>query len=335
MEQIEIYTLENEALGVSVSNAGASVLSLELKEDGRPPCDVLLGTPDPGSRLLPGPMFGATLGRTAGKTMPPAYRCQGKEIRLEPNRQTYHCHGGFKGFDKQIYEAKQESAASITMCRMSPDGEGGYPGNLQVEIRFSLEHRALCIEYMAKSDEDTVVSISNHLYFNLNGQGNGDVLGHPVRIPSGRVLHIDGQGVSDGGIRQTAGTPFDFIRPCRIGEQMAKEDEQLRFAGGFDHTYLREVSAAEPVLEAWGDRSDIRMRVYTDLPAIQFYVADFEGTGIIGKGGRPYRGRDGFCVEPLFPPNAMNTDLLPKPVLKAGDTWRYTVKYAFDIGNEG
>lgn len=197
-------------------------------------------------------MFGATLGRTAGKTMPPAYRCQGKEIRLDPNRQTYHCHGGFKGFDKQIYEVKQESAASITMCRMSPDGEGGYPGNLQVKIRFSLEHRALCIGYMAKSDRDTVVSISNHLYFNLNGQGNGDVLGHTVRIPSGRVLHIDGQGVSDGGIRQTAGTPFDFTRPCRIGEQMAKEDEQLKFAGGFDHTYLREVSAAEPVLEAWG-----------------------------------------------------------------------------------
>lgn len=311
-----------------VTEAGASVLALRVPT-AHGIKDVLLGDMSPQSRLQPGPMFGATLGRCAGRIKDGEFLLNREAIKLSRNSGENHCHGGVRGFDKRVFEAIDVQENAVTMRYLSSDGEEGYPGNLDLQVRFSVsEDQTLEIEYTAVSDQDTVVNISNHVYFNLGVHPEGSVDGHIVKIRADEISVPDTTGVP---VRRmpVAGSRFDFRQPRPIG------------AGDYDHNYIlnptQKASAAQdvPAAQVFCPETGLQLRAYTDMPAMQFYVADFSGFGLRGKQGELYDGRCGFCLEAQYTPNAVNLSEEIQPILKKGAQYRHCVRFQIeDMGGE-
>lgn len=329
---IETYALSNEAgLQVLVTNAGAAVMEIKLPDREKGELDVLLGTERAVDRLSPGPMFGAVLGRTAGRIKDGAYDYGGERIQLALNRQTYHCHGGFKGFDKRIFTLEELGKDTVTFTYTAKDGEEGYPGSFTLHVTYRLVGKKLRVEHRGCGDKDTIVSISNHMYFNLNGQGGQEVLNHYVWIPAGRLSVPDAECFDTGKTMDIAGTAFDFTAPHRIGERMGEDDPLLRLMNGYDHNYvLSDHRPDTPCAGVYSPLTGHSLTLYTDLPAMQLYVADFTGLCMQGKRNAVYNGRDGFCLETQFVPNAMNTQSLWKPILRAGEEYYHFTEFSFD-----
>jgi aldose 1-epimerase len=329
-EDAALYRLSAGDFSVTISDYGATLVSMFLPDGKGGSVDVLLGPRDP---LANAPYFGASVGRVANRIALGRFSLGGQEYRLAANDGANHLHGGKRGFDKQLWSTEtyeEEGRPRIRLSRRSPSGEEGYPGNLEVRAIFGLsENGELDIRYEAKTDAATVVNLTNHAYFNLAGNGEGDILGHKLKLSCSRYLKSGSDLVPTGEVAEVAGGPFDFRRGKLIGADIEKVDGGS--AGhGYDHCFV--VDRSGPGLIRFAELEDPasgrKMVASTTLPSVQFYSGNFL-SGEQGKGGMTYGKHSGLCLETQFYPDAPNQPAFPSIVLRPGESWSHRTVFSF------
>ena len=338
-QNVQIYTLRNRhGMEARITNYGGIVVSLTAPGGDGKFEDVVLGYNDLDSYMNPPfPYFGAIIGRYGNRIAKGRFTLNGVEYKLAVNNGENHLHGGLKGFDKVIWGAQQRNTAAgpaLLLNYVSKDGEEGYPGNLRVTVTYTLtNNNELKIQYTASTDKDTVINLTHHSYFNLAGEGNGDILDHYVMLKAQRFVPTDAGSIPTGQLKNVAGTPFDFRRRETIGHRIDQDDQQLKFGNGYDHTWVIDGRAgvlrmAASVYEATSGRI---MEVWTTEPGVQFYTGNFLDGSRPGKSGKPYPRRSGFCLETQHYPDSPNRPNFPTTTLRKGATYRSTTVYRFIV----
>ena len=312
-EPVTAYQLTN-AGGASLTllDYGATIQSLRVPDAAGKQTDVVLGYDTVAEYEENDGYLGATIGRVGNRIGGGVFSLNGVTYTLAKNNGQNHLHGGWRGFDKYVWQV-EEGNDCLVCTRLSPDGEEGYPGNLQLRVTFTLtEDNTLRIFYDADTDQDTIVSLTNHSYFNLNG--GGDVLDHQLQIFAQRFCETDAECLPTGELLRVEGTPLDFRTPKAIGADLGADDAQLKYVGGYDHNY---VLSGGPAAVLYSARSGIQMTVETDLPGMQLYTSNFLDARR-GKGGSRMGPRSAVCLETQLFPNALNCYAFPSPILRAG-----------------
>ncbi|HEY0365479.1 MAG TPA: aldose epimerase family protein [Pyrinomonadaceae bacterium] len=335
-QQVDVYTLRNtRGAEAKIMNYGAIVVSLKVPDRSGKFDDVVLGFNDFDSYLKNDPYFGAIVGRYGNRIAKGRFTLNGVEYKLATNNGENHLHGGIKGFDKVVWtgrEMKSTAGPAVVLTYLSKDGEEGYPGNLNVRVVYTLtNNNELKIDYTATTDKDTVTNLTHHSYFNLAGEGNGDILNHLVTINGNRFVPIDAGSIPIGELRRVAGTPFDFLKATAIGARINQDDEQLKFGQGYDHTWV--INGRMGVLRlaatAYEATSGRVMQVWTTEPGMQFYTGNFLDGTKTGKSGKVYQRRFGFCFETQHYPDSPNQPSFPTTTLRKGQTFKSTTIYRF------
>ncbi len=330
--EVSRVTLTNaEGTSVSVLDYGATLQSIIFA--GK---DILLGYDTvEGYVHANGSYMGATIGRFCNRIANGTFLLNGEEIRVACNESARHCHlhGGTVGFDKKMwdYRVLNEEEPSVVFTMLSPDGEENYPGNLQVSVTFILTaDNTLRLEYAATTDKDTVVNLTNHSYFNLNGYDRDDILDTVLCVNADRITPVDEGLIPTGEYASVEGTALDFRTPKAIREGVFGDHPQIRIAGGVDHNYIINHYDGSMLLAAYAysSKTGIRMDCYTNLPGLQIYTGNFIDEQS-GKGGICWDAYDGFCLETQYFPDAMNHENFPSVFLAAGDT--YTSRTDFHL----
>jgi aldose 1-epimerase len=337
---VDLYTLTNKnGMRVEITNYGARVVTLEVPDRTGKSDDVVLGFDSLSGYLTDNPYFGAVVGRYGNRIAKGRFMLDGKEYKLAVNNGANSLHGGIKGFDKVVWTAKDVSGPegqAVELIYMSHDGEEGYPGNLATTVRYTLtDNNELKIHYTATTDKDTILNLTNHSYFNLAGQGNGDILGHEMMIAADRYTPVDAGLIPIGELGPVADTPFDFKRPTAIGARINNDNEQLKIAKGYDHNFVLNTagSSTAVAIRVHEPKTGRVMEVYTDQPGVQFYTGNFLDGSIRGKGGKVYGFRAAFCLETQHFPDSPNHPQFPSAELKPGETYNTTTTYKFS--NDG
>jgi len=336
---VSVYYMTNgNGMRADISDYGAIVRTLEVPDRHGKIADVVLGYASVREYLEATPYFGAIVGRYGNRIARGRFTLDGKEYHLATNNGPNHLHGGRKGFDKVVWDAEpymDENGVSLKLTYLSRDGEEGYPGNLRCTVIYTLtKNNELKIEYEATTDQPTVLNLTNHSYFNLKGQGSRDILGHEIMINADRFTPVDETLIPTGELRPVKGTPLDFTSPHKIGERINAGTEQLKFGKGYDHNFVLnkkgdEMSLAARVYEPTSGRV---MEVWTTQPGVQFYSGNFLDGSNIGKDGKVYKHRYGFCLETQhFPdsPNKQDNPKFPSVVLRPGDKYVSQTVYRF------
>jgi aldose 1-epimerase len=340
-EQIDLYTLSNKkGMEVSITNFGATVVTLKVPDRAGKVADVVLGYDTLDGYENGTSYFGATVGRYGNRIAGGKFALDGKTYTLPKNNGENTLHGGIVGFNKRVWKAREiasKEGETLEMSYLSPDGEEGFPGNLSAKVVFTLpaERNELKIDYTATTDKDTVLNLTNHSYFNLAGEGNGDILDHVLTLHAKEFTPVDKTLIPTGELRKVAGTPFDFNSATAIGKRINETDEQLVFGKGYDHNWVLSDAAGGRGLfiaaEAYDPKSGRKLEVLTDQPGVQFYSGNFLD-GAKGKGNKPYPLRAAFCLETQhFPdspnhPNFPSTVLKPKAVFRSQTVFRFSAK---------
>lgn len=330
------YTLQNShGMRVSVLNYGGILESLWVPDCNGVSADVVLGYDRWEDYLNNSCMFGAMIGRCANRIAGASYRWRGRTYPLSRNYGQHHLHGGFHGFDQVTWQGTVQQGcqlASIALRYLSRDGEEGYPGNLQVCLRYTLyEDNTLELAYEAQSDADTLVNLTNHSYFNLSG-GLRQIQSHRLMMPMCRFAAIDTAHMPTGEIQNVSDTALDFHIPAELGPRLCSGDPQVQAGGGFDHSWLMDgESLAQLRLAAQLEDPDSgrMMAVYTTMPAVQVFTPDFAPLQVAGKRGTTYRGRDAICFETNYVPNAIALPCFDAPVLQAGQLYAHKTLFKF------
>jgi aldose 1-epimerase len=335
-QKIDLYTLKNRnGMEVKIINFGGTVVSVKVPDRNGKLSDVVLGFTDPMDYLKPHPSFGSAIGRFGNRIAKGRFTLNGVEYKLAINNGENHLHGGIKGFDDVFWTAEEMTTAAgpaLRMTYLSKDGEEGYPGNLQVTMVYTVTQKnELKIDYTATTDKDTVVNLTHHSYFNLAGEGNGDILKHRLKLNAARFTPTDAGSIPTGELRSVKGTPFDFLTPHAIGERINQDDEQLKFGGGYDHNFVINgrmgvLRQAAVVTEPSTGRV---MEVWTTEPGVQLYTGNFLDGTLTGKSGKAYQRRTGFCLETQHYPDSPNKPNFPTTTLKKGATFKSTTIYRF------
>ena len=335
----DIYTLTNiQGASVSIIDYGATIVSINVPDKDGVMGDIALGFSSLEGYLQENNLFfGSTVGRYANRIARGKFTLNGKEYTLAANNGVNHLHGGHKGFDKVLWRVKESGEndiAGITLEYVSLDGEEGYPGTLKVSVGFILtDKNELRIDYSAVSDADTIVNLTNHTYFNLDGRG--DILGHVLKINANSFTPFDETQIPTGEIKPVAGTPFDFTLPEKIGARINADDEQLKYGAGYDHNFiLLSSDLRNPAAEAFSPDTDRLLQVFTTEPGVQFYSGNFLGDALADcKDGPIYKRRSGFCLETQHFPDSPNKPMFPSTLLKAGERFTSTTIYRFSVTN--
>ncbi|MFC0170042.1 aldose epimerase family protein [Pseudoduganella danionis] len=333
-----LYTLTNQhGMQVCISDLGGVITSILAPDRNGQLADVCLGFDDAAAYMGESHYFGALIGRYGNRIANGQFELDGKRYQLDINNGINHLHGGYDGFHRRLWQAEPAStadAATLTLRYRSPDGEQGYPGNLDVTARYELgSDNALRIDFHAVTDQATPVNLTNHAYFNLAGQG--DILAHELTIPADAYTPVDAGLIPTGELCAVQGTPFDFRTPHAIGARIGAADPQLAFGSGYDHNFAlsgwQEGALAlaarvrEPVsgrvLEVWGQG-----------PGVQFYSGNFLSEAVRGK-GRVYDFRTGFCLEPQYFPDAPNQPQFASTILRPGAEYRRRMEYRLSTDN--
>ena len=334
-ENVNLYTLRNsKGVEAKITNYGGIVVSLKVPDRNGKFDDVVLGFNDLDSYLTKNdPYMGALIGRYGNRIAKGRFTLNGVEYKLAVNNGENHLHGGIKGFDKVVWtgrEMKTPAGPAVVLTYLSKDGEEGYPGNLNVRVVYTLtNNNELKIDYSATSDKDTVTNLTHHSYFNLAGEGNGDILNHTVTINANRFVPTDAGSIPTGELKSVAGTPFDFLKPMAIGAHIDQDDEQLKFGNGYDHTWVINGRGMRLAATAYESTSGRVMQVWTTEPGMQFYTGNFLNGTLTGKSGKVYARRTGFCFETQHYPDSPNQPKFPTTTLKKGATYKSTTIYRF------
>lgn len=334
--EVNIYTLTNsKGMKAEIINYGGIVVSLKVPDRQGQIEDVVLGHDKLEEYFVNKPYFGAIIGRFANRIENGNFEINGIEYKIAKNDGENHLHGGMIGFDKVVWDAEiveKEGIPALELVYLSKDGEEGYPGNLRVKVTYSLtEDNALKIDYYGISDKDTVINLTNHSYFNLSGQGSGDILNHQVMINGDSFTVNDQYSIPTGEIRNVKGTPMDLTKLTKVGENIDIDYEQLVYGKGYDHNWVlsKEGNSCEKAAEVYDSKSGRVMEVYTTKPGIQFYSGNFIEASEVGKGGASYDKRGGLCLETQYFPNSIKHKHFPSPILRAGEEYKHCTIYKF------
>jgi aldose 1-epimerase len=332
---VELYTLSNsKGMEVAISTYGGIVVSIKVPDRAGKFADVVLGH-DSAEKYVKnnGPFMGATIGRYGNRIGHARFSLDGVEYKLAANDGANSLHGGPTGFNTRLWTAKTLKSG-VALSYLSQDGEEGFPGALSVTVTFTVtENNELRIHYQATTDKTTVVNLTNHSYFNLAGQGEGDVLGTLLTIHADRFTPVDSGMIPTGELKPVEGTPFDFRQPVAIGARIDDADPQVKLGGGYDHNFVLNRSGAGLVLAARAvDPASGRvLETLTTEPGMQFYAGNFLNGSIKGKGGKAYNKRYGFCLETQHYPDSPNKPSFPTTTLKPGERYDTTTVYRFSV----
>ncbi len=324
--QIDLYTLSNKkGMEVAITNFGATVVALRVPDRAGKVADVVLGFDTLEGYENGKAYFGATVGRYGNRIGGGRFSIEGKTYTLPKNNGNNTLHGGMVGFNKKVWKAREISSKdgeSLEMSYLSADGEEGFPGNLSVKVVFTLpaDRNELKIDYTATTDKDTVLNLTNHSYFNLAGEGNGDILDHVLTLHAKQFTPVDKTLIPTGELRDVAGTPMDFTSATAIGKRINENYEQLVFGKGYDHNWVITRSESGKGLtlaaEAYDPKSGRKLEVLTTEPGVQFYSGNFLDGSAKGKGNKAYGQRAAFCLETQHFPDSPNHASFPSTLLK-------------------
>ena len=334
---VDLYILtNNKGMEVAITNFGGIVVRLKVPDRAGKIDDVVLGYDSLDGYLTNKAFFGATIGRYGNRIGHATFPLDGKTYTLPKNDGDNTLHGGPEGFNKRLWKARDASGsrgAALELAYLSNDGEGGFPGNLSAKVVFTLTNtNELVIDYSATTDKDTVVNLTNHSYFNLAGQGNGDILQHILTIPADKITAVDSALIPTGELRPVRGTPFDFTKATPIGEGINQDDPQIRIGKGYDHNWVLTAGGSPTpalVAEAYEPTSGRVLQVLSTEPGLQFYSGNFLDGTIHGKSGKTYKHRFGFCLETQHFPDSPNHPSFPSTELKPGKTYATTTIFKF------
>jgi aldose 1-epimerase len=337
-DSVHVFTLTN-ANGVELRalDYGGIIMSLRTPDRAGKLADIVLGFDTLGSYVASSPYFGALVGRYANRIAKGQFTLDGKTYHLAINNGPNALHGGLKGFDKVVWRAepKQDSSgAGVVFRYTSKDGEEGYPGTLNAQVTYTLTaHNELVIDYVATTDKATPVNLTQHSYFNLGGDGSGDVRGHIMTIDADRFIPVDSTLIPTGAMSPVAGTPFDFRKGAAIGAHIDDADTQLKNAQGYDHTFVinRTGSGLVHAVHVVEPKSGRTLDVATTEPGIQFYTGNFLDGTLTGKSGHVYGRRNGFCLEAHHFPDSPNQSSFPSTILRPGAEYRSRTVYTFGV----
>ena len=324
---------KNEA---TILNLGGIIQSLKIADKNGTPVDVILGYSDVAGYERNGGYLGALIGRYGNRIEKGHLVIDGEEYQLYQNDRGNHLHGGKNGFDKKLWNYVFEGADGNTLAltTVSPDGEENYPGNLSIQVKYTLVGGELKIEYTAMSDKKTAINLTNHAYFNLDGEGSGNVLDTFLQIDADRVTPTDETLIPHGEFKGVEGTRFDFRKPNRIGERIGDtDDDDIRYGGGYDINFVcnKPAGVYAKIADAESEKSGIAMEVFTDMPAVQLYT----GNGLSQNGKSGYYNRNyGFCMETQFIPNGVNCPeyaALGDAIFEKNKIYHYTTAYKFSV----
>ncbi len=342
-EDIRIYEIARDGMSAIIMNYGAIVLTLNVPFEGAPaPVDVTLGFSNLTNYYVNDPCFGSPIGRNANRIGGAAFTLDGKTYSLEKNDGENNLHSGSDRFNTRVWNVVSDAGDSITFAIDSPDGDQGFPGTFRMTVTYTItENRELVIDYTGRSDARTVWNPTFHGYFNLAGQGNGDILKHDLTVYADRVTYAGPDSIPDGTYREVTGTPMDFTSPRVLGKDIESGYDMLKNASGYDHNWVLKKDDAlhEAALDANGlalckaavlhePRFDRSVTVFTDMPGIQVYTGNFI-KNTFGKEGFSYGRRSGIALETQYYPNAINIPEFPQPVIDADTDVYHRTVYRF------
>lgn len=333
-DSLEVFTLTNtNGLKMAVTNFGCKIISLTVPDRDGKMADIVLGYDSAKTYLTGNPYYGATIGRYGNRIAKGKFSLSGKEYQLTTNNGQNALHGGPKGFHN-VYWKGTQNASSVKFTYLSKDGEEGYPGNLNVTMMYTLtDSNELQIDYEATTDQETIVNLSHHSFFNLAGEGNESILGHELTINADQYCPVDSTLIPFENAASVKSTPFDFTKPHTIGERIEAKDEQIKNGKGYDHNWVLNKKSNEFTLAAKLKEpiSGRVMEVWTSEPALQFYSGNFlTGVGAdVGKGGKAYKFRSALCLEAQHYPDSPNHPNFPSTVLKPGEVYKQKTVYKF------
>lgn len=333
-EAVSVYTLQNaHGMEVRVIDYGGIILSLRVPDRNGRFDDVVLGYDALADYERSSPYFGAIIGRYGNRIARGRFTLDGKTYTLATNNAPNHLHGGVRAFDKVVWDAarfERGDSLGVVFRYTSPDGEEGYPGTLQATVTYTLTDRnELIFDYLATTDRATPVNLTQHSYFNLAGDGKGDILGHVVTVNADRFTPVDSTLIPTGEIRSVAGTPFDFRTPTAIGARIAQDDEQLRYGRGYDHNFV--LTPDGPAVRVVEPTSGRVMEIATTEPGLQFYSGNFLDGTLRGKRDVAYGHRSGFCMETQHYPDSPNKPAFPSTILQPGERYQSQTTYRFSV----
>ncbi len=338
-KNVELYTGRNSnGIEVQITTFGGIVTSIKVPDRKGKLDDVVLGFGKLEQYLSVHPYFGSIVGRYANRIAKGRFELGGTEYKLALNNGPNHLHGGIKGFDEVVWTASKlldvRDGFGIELSYLSKDGEEGYPGNLTTKVTYTLTRsNELRIDYDATSDKDTVINLTNHSYFNLAGEGSGDILNHQLMINADRYTPTDAGAIPTGELRPVAGTPFDFTRLTAIGERINQNDEQLILGKGYDHNWVLngQMGTLRLAAKVFEQTSGRVLEVWTTQPGVQLYTGNYLDGTLVGKAGKKYERRSGFCLETQHYPDSPNKPSFPTTILKKGSRYRTTTVFKFSV----
>ncbi len=332
-EKVYLYKLDNgKNLSAEILSYGGIVKNLYVNKNGQQ-IDVVHGRDTLLQYLDNKGCFGAAIGRHANRIKNAEFEINGKTYKLAKNNGENSIHGGVVGFGKKNWESEAAGTydePAVVMSLFSPDGDEGFPGNLNVKMTYTLtKENALKIHYEAISDEETVVNLTNHSYFNLNGHDSGSIYEHTLWIDSDFYTPNTSECLPCGEIRSVEGTPFDFRKQKKIKDLIFSDFEQIKMFGGYDHNFVLNKRGYKKFATLKGDKSEIVMEIYTNKPGVQIYSANSIHEETICKNGVQYKKHSGICLETQFFPNSTACAHFPDVFLKKGEKYDYTTEYRF------
>jgi aldose 1-epimerase len=314
---------------------GGIITSLKVPDGTGAFADVVHGFDTLEGYLKEHPYFGAIVGRYGNRIARGQFTLNGQMYKLATNNGPNHLHGGVKGFDKMVWKAEPLSnGRGVAFARRSPDGEEGYPGNLDVRVSYTLtDANELDIRYEATTDRATPLNLTQHTYFNLAGHDSGDILGHELTLNADRYTPVDSNLIPTGELTPVAGTPFDFRKATPVGARIDEQHPQLEYGRGYDHNWVlnRKGEGLQMAARLSDPKSGRMMEITTTQPGIQFYTGNFLDGTTIGKGGTAYEHRSGLCLETQHFPDSPNKPNFPSTILRPGETYRTRTVFRFGV----
>jgi len=332
-----IILKNNRGMQVALTNYGARIVSIIVPDKNGISTDVVLGFNSIDEYFAADEIYhGATIGRYGNRISHGRFTLNGTAYTIEPNNGRNALHGGKNGFHHQIWDRRINNPNQVTFYYVSPDGEEGFPGALNTSVSYLLtDNNEVEIRYQATTDKDTIVNLTNHAYFNLDGEGKGDILDHVITLKSHHYVPIDDQQIPTGEISTVTGTPFDFNQPKVISKDIHKKDTQLENGGGgYDHTFVIIPSLCDgkhAIATAYSNKSGIKLEVLTTEPGVQFYTGNALTGKDIGKTGTHYFKQHAFCFETQHFPDSPNHPNFPTTHLKANETYKSQTTYRFNV----
>ncbi len=337
-----MFTLDNaRGMEVKITNYGGIIQSINVPDRQGRVANVTLGLPTVADYSRSTAYLGALIGRYANRIAGGRFDLDGTLYKVPLSDGPNASHGGVLGFDQRVWRAAEtrEGGVGVKLSYVSADGEEGFPGTLAVDVSYTLTpDNAIAIQYAATTDKPTVINLTNHAYFNLAGEGQGDIYGHILRINASRYTPVDADLIPSGAIEPVVRTPLDFRAPTIIGARIRDGFQQLAFGRGYDHKFVLDrpdPADSSPIhaASARDPESGRILDVYTTEPGLQFYSGNFLDGGMVGLSGRTYRQGDGFCLETQHFPDSPNKPNFPSTTLLPGQEFRSTTIYKFSIGD--